>query len=135
MASHLEGWRVGDCVLWMLSLALSLQLPQFKYQRVRGFQPCKWGYVIFIWVDMICIVTATYKIKELKIEEERKLLQMHLNGNIFAGNDVASRMVTTKKITVFFCDVCKAQLTVFWVLFCGIICKWVLFATIDVIFY
>ena len=40
-----------------------------------------------------------------------------------------------KKSLLFFLYVCKGKFAVFWVLYCGITCKWVLFSTIDLYFY
>ena len=40
-----------------------------------------------------------------------------------------------EKFHCFFSYVCNGKFVVFWVLFCGITCKWVLFPTINSYFY
>ena len=44
-------------------------------------------------------------------------------------------MLNNKKVHRFFSHVCNGKFAVFWVLYCGITCKWVLFPTIDLYFY
>ena len=43
--------------------------------------------------------------------------------------------LNNKKVHWFFSYVCNGKSAVFWVLCCGITCKWVLFPSIDVYFY
>ena len=40
-----------------------------------------------------------------------------------------------KNVRWFFSHVCNGKFAAFWVLCCGITCKWVLFPTIDLYFY
>ena len=42
---------------------------------------------------------------------------------------------TTRKLHWFFSHVCNCKFAAFWVLFCGVTCKWVLFPIIDLYFY
>ena len=40
-----------------------------------------------------------------------------------------------KKIPLVLSHVCNDKFSAFWMLFCGMTCKWVLFPTIDLLFY
>ena len=44
-------------------------------------------------------------------------------------------VLNNKKSSLVFSYVCNGKFSVFWVLYCGITCKWVLFSTIELYFY
>ena len=85
-------------------------------------------FILFYY--LLLLATRSYRwSKELQTEQEWKLLQGNLSQQNYFRN------YTIKEVHWFFSYVCNGKFAVFWVLCCGITCKWVLLPTIDLYFY
>ena len=73
--------------------------------------------------------------KELQTDQERKLLQRNFSLQNYCRSENRRSCFTTKKVHWFFSHVCNGKFAAFWVLCCGITCKWVLIPSMDVCFY
>ena len=98
---------------------------------------------VFSWscaARLSCIITKEHNSQHLQCVYSRNYKVYEQERKLFAKEPKLAKLLwrlkcwTLRKANWVFSYICNGKLAVFWVLCCGITCKWVLFFTIDVFF-